>query len=201
MAAWILGTTGFVLYFIYDVNSLKWRSRIVHQFFWAGTLCLAVSAVQAMIGMPALAGAALPGRAACIAGGVLFFALLAYTLFFAIPFGETYVEDSRSRSACTEGVYALCRHPGILWFAGLFLCLWGVTGDGSRGVYFISMIVWNYLYAVFQDRWTFPKTFVNYKDYQRGTPFLLPDRKSIRRCFGPDAGARRGRKGGGKACR
>lgn len=198
MAAWILGTTGFVLYFIYDINGLKWQNRIAHQFFWMGTLCLIISTARVMAGMPVLAGPSLPGRAVCMAGSVLFFVLLIYTLFFALPFEETYVEESRSRSAYTEGVYALCRHPGILWFAGLYLCLWGVSGDVSQGVYFISMIVWNYLYVIFQDLWTFPRTFVNYMDYKRGTPFVLPNRKSIRRCFGLDETGNTGTKGGGE---
>ena len=31
MGAWLLGTVGFVLYFLYDINSLKWNNR-----FWGG---------------------------------------------------------------------------------------------------------------------------------------------------------------------
>ena len=192
----MLGTVGFVLYFIYDINSLKWQNRILHQFFWLGTLCLCASTVWSMWGVPLSFRAAQPAGIVCGVGGVLFFVSLIYTLFFAIPFEETYVEENRRRRACTEGVYALCRHPGILWFAGLFLCLWGVTGEASRGVYFISMIVWNYLYALFQDRWTFPGTFENYREYRRTAPFLLPNRRSIRACFAGKGAGKRGTKEG-----
>ena len=38
-------------------------------------------------------------------------------------------------------------------------------------------------YIIFQDLWTFPRTFFNYKEYQQSTPFLIPNRKSIRVCL------------------
>ena len=183
MGAWFLGTAGFILYLFYDINSLKWQNRILHKFFWAGTFCVIISAVWSMTDT-AFENRRLPIVTACGLGGLFFLALLIYTLFFAIPFDETYVEESRGRMACREGVYALCRHPGVLWFAGLFLCLWGVTGDRVRGIYFLSMILWNLLYVVFQDIATFPRTFINYGEYKKTTPFILPDRKSIRACFG-----------------
>ena len=58
-------------------------------------------------------------------GAMCFLALLIYTLFFALPFEETYCEENRLRAAYTEGVYGLCRHPGVLWFAGAYFCMWG----------------------------------------------------------------------------
>ena len=58
-------------------------------------------------------------------GGFLFLCLLIYTLFFALPFEETYCEENKLRAAYTEGMYGLCRHPGVLWFAGAYLCMWG----------------------------------------------------------------------------
>ena len=50
----------------------------------------------------------------------IFFVLLIYTLFFALPFDKTYQNESEKRMAYTEGVYALCRHPGVLWFIGFY---------------------------------------------------------------------------------
>ena len=44
------------------------------------------------------------------------FAALIYTLFFALPFDETYAKQNNGRYVCDRGVYALCRHPGILCF-------------------------------------------------------------------------------------
>lgn len=173
MGAVILGTVGFLLYMIYDVNSVLWKYGLLQKFFAAGSLCVAGSAVWALwttqIAQPVF-----------FVGAFLFLFLLIYTLFFALPFSETYLEESKRRLAYMEGVYSLCRHPGVLWFAGVYLCLWGVSGKVLWGIYFISMILWDYLYVVFQDLWTFPKTFVNYEEYKKQTPFLLPNRESIR---------------------
>lgn len=116
-------------------------------------------------------------------GAVVFLGLLIYTLFFALPFEETYCEESKLRAAYTEGIYGLCRHPGVLWFAGAYLCMWGMTGGWREGSYFLCMIFWNYLYIIFQDLWTFPRTFFNYEEYQISTPFLIPNRKSIQVCL------------------
>ena len=94
-----------------------------------------------------------------------------------------YCEENKLRAAYTEGMYGLCRHPGVLWFAGAYLCMWGMVGGWKHGIYFLLMIFWNYLYIIFQDLWTFPRTFFNYKEYQQSTPFLIPNRKSILVCL------------------
>ncbi len=171
MGAFVLGTAGFLLYFIYDVNSVLWKRAVLQTFFAVGSLCVAGSAVWALRTTRQI-------QPVFGAGALLFLLLLIYTLFFALPFSETYREESRQRLAYTEGVYGLCRHPGVLWFAGAYLCLWGVEGTFQSGVYFLSMILWDYLYVLFQDLWTFPRTFINYEDYKKQTPFLLPNRGS-----------------------
>lgn len=104
-------------------------------------------------------------------------------LVFSLPFEETYCEENKLRAAYTEGVYGLCRHPGVLWFAGAYLCMWGMFGGWRQGIYFLLMIFWNYLYIIFQDLWTFPQTFFNYREYQKTTPFLMPNRDSIKKCL------------------
>ena len=114
---------------------------------------------------------------------VFFLVCLYIPCFFALPFEETYCEENKLRAAYTEGVYGLCRHPGVLWFAGAFLCMWGMLGGWRPGIYFGLMIFWNYLYIIFQDLWTFPRTFFNYREYQQSTPFLIPNGKSIRACM------------------
>lgn len=180
----ILGTTGFLLFFIYDINSVLWKRSVIQKFFAAGCCCVVISALWASVIAHCDGTACPPVLKICfIIGSLVFLILLFYTLFFALPFDETYREESRERTAFTEGIYGLCRHPGVLWFAGAYLCLWGMSGASSQGIYFISMIFWNYLYIVFQDTWVFPRTFTNYAEYKQQTPFLIPNRKSIRACF------------------
>lgn len=109
-----------------------------------------------------------------LAAALLFLGLLIYTLFFALPFDETYVKENHERLAYTEGVYALCRHPGVLWFAGFYFCLAGFLGSGKALGAFVVLIVWNILYIFYQDRIVFPETFSNYGAYQQTTPLSDP---------------------------
>lgn len=192
MDAFVLGTAGFFLYLIYDINSVKWNNPVLQKFFGIGSLCVIVSTIRMLMESWDIGWMKQPITLIFILAGMLFFVLLIYTLFFALPFEETYLKESDMRMAYTEGMYGLCRHPGVLWFAGLYLCLWGISGSPSQGIFFILMILWNVLYVIFQDVWTFPQTFVNYAEYKSETPFLIPDRKSIHICVSTLKGLRRG---------
>lgn len=183
MEAFLFGTVGFLLCILYDINSVSWRNRILNKMFLAGTLCITGSAFWTVRTALGEKTAEMPFCFIFAAGSLLFLGMLIYTLFFALPFEETYLEENRQRMAYTEGVYALCRHPGVLMFAGLFLCLWGMTGRISQGIYFLSMILWNYIYIILQDVWIFPETFTNYTEYKKTTPFLIPSRNSICRAL------------------
>lgn len=185
MNAYLLGFVGFFFYFIYDINSIKWKNRVLQKFFGLGSVLVVISTIWAMTEAQNYRQG-VDHRANYIVFaviGILFFVLLIYTLFFALPFDETYVQDSQTRKAYKEGVYSLCRHPGVLWFSGLYLCLWGFTGEGRWGSFFLMMIFLNVLYVVFQDIWIFPSTFSDYEEYKKRTPFLLPNRRSIHACL------------------
>ena len=180
MISLFLGLTAFVLYFLYDLNSFTRQIRLVHSFFTVGTLLLGSATVLDLwkswkndyfTGITDVA--LLVGAAAC-------FGALIYCLFFALPFQETYAEQNTGRYVYSGGVYGLCRHPGILCFFGmqLFLGLSALPGGMIlRGMIFSLL---NLLYAYFQDRVTFPKTFCDYGDYQKKVPFLIPTKASIR---------------------
>ena len=92
-----------------------------------------------------------------LTAAILFLGLLIYTLFFALPFDETYVKENHERLAYTEGVYALCRHPAfcgspVILFLFLGPDFWG-SGKGNGGLFGV-LIVWNILYIFLpgQDR-------------------------------------------------
>ena len=118
MTALLLGIAGFLLCFLYDINSFTVRSGLLHCTFGMGTVLIAVATALDLRG--AWKSGALSGTpdllllllsAAC-------FAALIYCLFFALPFHETYAEQNGMRPVYDRGVYALCRHPGILCFFG-----------------------------------------------------------------------------------
>ncbi|MDP4109378.1 MAG: hypothetical protein Q8878_05040 [Bacillota bacterium] len=109
-----------------------------------------------------------------------FLFLLIYALFFALPFGDTYSVHQKN-VICKTGPYAMCRHPGVICFAGFYLFLYFAL-PSLRLAYFATVsCICNLLYVIFQDMWSFPLTFDGYGDYRNETPFLIPTAKSIRR--------------------
>lgn len=179
----IMGILSFLLFLLYDINSIIFKNRMINSFFFLGSLLLFLATAGIIWDswhqiQWDLGGMLLFGLLA-----ILFFSLLIYTLFFALPFDETYLKQNVSPKVYRDGVYALCRHPGVLWFIGFYLCL-GLMLK-------VPLLLWagsifsgcNFLYIIFQDHWTFKQIFEDYSDYQENTPFIIPNQKSIKRCL------------------
>ena len=180
MISLYLGLAAFALYLIYDVNSFTRQIKFVHSFFMVGTVLIGVATVMDLWNawkVRAFSGIADIGL---LAAAAVCFGALIYCLFFALPFEETYAEQNTEKHVYSGGAYALCRHPGILCFFGTYLFL-GLAALPARllinGMVFSFL---NLLYAWFQDRITFPKTFCDYSEYQNTVPFLIPTKASIR---------------------
>ena len=184
MVSLCLGTAAFILYFIYDVNSFCWQREIPKAFFAAGTLLLGASLALDLHTAFAAGAFSCLADAALLAGATAGFAALIYSLFFALPFDETYARQKNGRRVYDKGVYALCRHPGILCFFLMYLLL-GFAARPQNGLLIRGMLfsAMNLGYALFQDRITFPKTFADYHDYQQRVPFLIPTKSSIRLAY------------------
>ena len=180
MTALLCGLLGFVLYFLYDLNSITVRSKLLHSSFSIGTAFLAVATGMDL--WSALKSNAFSGFTDLmfLVLSALSFAALIYCLFFALPFQETYAEQTTDRSVCDKGVYALCRHPGILCFFGTFLFLGLAARPASLLAHGMVFSALNLIYALFQDRITFPKIFSDYHIYRTRVPFLLPTSNSVR---------------------
>ena len=171
MLDWILGLGAFVLFFLYDWNRVFGKTRWMTPFFAVGNLCLAVVAVR-------LVWLSVSGRyvgwIGWLMGAALFLGGLIHTLYFALPFDTTYRREADMHKVCRTGVYSFCRHPGIWWFFGCFLCLGMSTGSEERIVLCILLSLFNLLYAWYQDCYIFVREFSDYGDYQRTVPFLIP---------------------------
>lgn len=180
MLSLILGITAFGLYFLYDINSFTGKNRIFHSFFLIGTLLILAATVLDLL--DCLKAAAFRGPLdwlLLILGGGWFAALI-YCLFFALPFEQTYTDQTTGNHVYDGGVYALCRHPGILCFFFMYLML-GLAGlPGALLLHGMVFSLLNLCYAWFQDRITFPKTFCDYEAYRHRVPFLIPTPASIR---------------------
>ncbi|KAA3648150.1 MAG: hypothetical protein DWQ07_03915 [Chloroflexi bacterium] len=105
-----------------------------------------------------------------------------YALFIDIPFQRTYLGvENDPDGLVTTGLYALSRHPGVLGYAimipGLVLVTqrqWALAG-GLLALGFDILHVW------LQDRYFLPQMFAEYPNYQRSTPFLVPNPASVQR--------------------
>ena len=179
MIATVASILGFSLYYIYDINSVKWRNFFMNKFFALGSAFVIASVFIVITTQPNDFVLNPLG----ILSAPLFLALLIYTLFFAIPFKETYIEDEQNRMAYTHGVYALCRHPGVLWLLGFTLSIFTIIPTTTTLIYVAVINTLNVLYILLQDFWTFPKTFANYQQYKTMTPFLIPNVLSIKLCL------------------
>lgn len=176
----ILGCAGFVLFFVYDINSITRQNRILGCSFFAGCALIVLSTALSVY-RAAVSGITLqPADIVLIGMGILSFACMIYCLFFALPFEETYVDPENGRSVYDKGVYAMCRHPGVIFFFLMYLFIGLALLPSDLLICGMVFSLLNLLYAAFQDCVAFPKTFYNYADYKKYVPFIIPNIKSIR---------------------
>ena len=186
----VLGIAGFGLYLLYDINSFSGKNKLLSMGFFAG--CALIAAATVSLLLDSFRSGFVSGAAdwALMILGAAMFALLIYCLFFALPFEETYVSPEEGRKVYDGGAYALCRHPGVLCFFAMYLFAGLAALPGrllSAGMVFSVL---NVLYALLQDRVTFPKTFSDYGEYRKRVPFLIPNKESVLRAA---AGCRGGK--------
>jgi protein-S-isoprenylcysteine O-methyltransferase Ste14 len=116
--------------------------------------------------------------------GLLVFAvLLIYSLFIEIPLRATYIDGGVDAPLVTTGTYALCRHPGVLWFAGLVISMLLINPSNTTLLAGMTWLSVDTLLVLVEDIYFFPRMFPTYSTYQSSTPFLLPNRHSLRRCL------------------
>lgn len=182
----VLGTISFILYMVYDLEQAGTISRrfrkITKCFFTIGSVMLMAATAMLLWKAEFLHMEWGIKQILFLILAILFLGLLIYTLFFALPFEETYVIQD-AHKIYDKKMYALCRHPGVLWFGGFYFCLWLALETKTL----LAMAIWfsflNFCYVVLQDCYTFPKIFSDYADYKERVPFLIPDGKSLKRCL------------------
>ena len=155
MTAVIIGSIGFLCCFLYDHNSIRLKKSFLHPFFSIGCFLIAVSTGLVIRNCWPRRGSSFFISAVFLAAALLFLGLLIYTLFFALPFAETYQDTDGPPAVCDRGVYALCRHPGVLCMLGMYL-FWGLGALPAtmlrNGLIFSGL---NTVYVCFQDRMFF----------------------------------------------
>ena len=96
----ILGTAGFVLYFVYDINSVLSKNVCLQKFFAWGSILVVASVVAEFCSAWGQGHRSVEAVIGFGIGALFFLGLLIYTLFFALPFEETYCEENKLRAVC-----------------------------------------------------------------------------------------------------
>lgn len=109
MTAVIIGSIGFLCCFLYDHNSIRLKKSFLHPFFSIGCFLIAVSTGLVIRSCWPRRGSSFFISAVFLAAALLFLGLLIYTLFFALPFDETYVKENHEKAGLYRG--SLCTLP------------------------------------------------------------------------------------------
>lgn len=178
-----IGSLAFFFFLLFDLNKIYFIHKWISASFAIGVAFLAVSTVTLWFSNDQLFSFITPVQWLWGALSLISLLLLVYSLFMGIPFTKTYIKSTQENTVVNTGMYALCRHPGVLWFFFFYLFLWLTSG---RNVLMWATLVWtiiDVLYVYIQDHWLFPKTFVDYEEYKLEVPFLIPNTVSIKKCM------------------
>lgn len=175
-----LGVFAFVMFGVYDINSVKAKSKILQITFFIGVLLLSAATGLLLWKGWNTVDIVINRAVPFLAMGLFFLLLLIYTLFFALPFNETYISSLEKPKVCMKGIYGICRHPGFWCFLGMYACF--AIAIPERGMIAGAAIfcILNFVYIVIQDMWTFPNCFGDYHQYKEKVPFLIPTKESLR---------------------
>jgi len=173
-----MGAIGFTVIHLFDIVSLK-RIPKAKPVTWAlGSGLLIYSLVMICLAPDKLL---LPSWLTWLGWGALgvSLSLLVYSLFIKLPFQKTYVATGVGDKLVTTGVYALVRHPGVLWSTLFMLSLIPVSRSSLLLIAAPIFILLDILLVVIQDRFVFGRMFDGYDNYRQKTPMLLPNRRSV----------------------
>ncbi len=175
-----LGVLSYALLFLSDCNDAWWRKSFGKWLFPLSCVLLVIS-LAGQLHFSKSMFPVIPGQLICLAlaAGALWLELDA--LFFSLPRQASYGQPGEQRMVCAKGVYALCRHPGVLFFCFLMLFLW--LGAGLSP--FVGMIygLLDVLLAAFEDQVVFIRRIEGYAEYQSKVPFLVPNLRNTARCL------------------
>lgn len=169
----LLGVSAFALMLLGDINDARLCKKTLKLCFPLGVILLAAAT---------LSGCDF-GRisAAWCAGAAIFLLLLLRSLFGSFSVKEAYVEQQSGRRVCDRGLYAMCRHPGVIFFAGLYACLHFALSIPVS--HMLLYIILNLLLAAFEDSVVFPEVLEGYAEYKTRVPFIIPTIQSLKNAF------------------
>ena len=174
----IIGAIGFVVVHIFDLVALKRVPRLKPVIWCIGSGLLIYSLVM-ICRYPVKI--VLPAWSTYLGWGVfaLSASFLIHSLFISLPFRKTYLDAGVGDKLVRTGLYALVRHPGILWFPLFMLSLIPISRSSLLLIAVPTFIALDIVLVVIQDKFIFGRMFRGYERYRRETPMLLPNKKSF----------------------
>lgn len=174
----IIGAVGFVVVHLFDLVALKRIPRLKPVIWCIGSALLIYSLVM-ICRYPVKIE--LPAWSTWLGWGMLAVSatLLIHSLFISLPFRKTYVDAGVGDKLVRTGLYALVRHPGILWFPLFMLSLIPISRSSLLLIAAPTFIALDIVLVVIQDKLIFGRMFPGYDNYRRETPMLLPNKKSF----------------------
>ena len=175
-----VGVLGFIAMNFFDLVSMKKVPFGIKPLLWAGGLAMLLYSVVSLC--LESNNLLLDKWVTWVGWGLLFLSLIMITvaLFINLPFRKTYVSAGVSDRLVTTGLYALVRHPGVYWVASFFFSLVLISKSSLMLIAAPVFVFLNTLFVIIEDKYFFVKMFDGYREYQKTTPMLVPNRQSIR---------------------
>lgn len=113
-----IGVLAFLIFYFYDFNTVFFDTQFGKKCFNIGAFLLFVSTIGIISNEVKFVEPSSVFVIKIIIS-VIFLCLLVYSLFFALP-KEAFDGSLVNKNVYREGMYALCRHPGVLWLIGFY---------------------------------------------------------------------------------
>ena len=175
----VVGVIGFLVIHFFDLVSMKRIPFGAKPLVWtAGFAVLIYSLVKLCLQSNTVA---LPSWVTWVGWFLLVISLLMITfaLFINLPFRKTYISTGVGDKLIKTGLYALVRHPGVYWVTSFMFSLVFISKSRLMLIAAPIFCILNMVLVILQDRYFFPKMFEGYDKYQKETPMLVPNRRSI----------------------
>ena len=174
-----VGIFGFIVIHLFDIVSLKRIPSGAKPCVWTvGSGLLVYSLIMLCLKSNTLP---LPVWSTWLGWGLLTLSLflLIYSLFINLPFRKTYIATGVGDRLITTGLYALVRHPGVIWFILFMLSLILVSKSSLLLIAAPIFILLDVVLVIVQDKFLFIRMFAGYENYRWETPMLVPNRRSV----------------------
>lgn len=177
-----IGSISFLFFVLSDLNEILFQRKILCVSFPFGCLTLACATTLMILFKPADLNLSPPWILLAGLVAIVSFTLLIFSLSVVHGKQEHQQPNLQNKKLLYDrGLYAMCRHPGVLFFA-LFYLSFALALERTILLWagcFFSIL--NIAYSLYQDRSILPKLLADYDRYHNRTPFLIPTADSLHR--------------------